>query len=179
MTLLESIVDLLETRIQAGRSTTLHKIRAHTNIRGNDLADAAAKLAVRSFDTLPHHQTRRVDKGETAPRPQYWIMYTAKPPPLCVAPDPLTIPAYSPRAWWTIPEAERLQMHAFTRPSQQLRLKVRHALLRKLHFSSLYRRLLIASKLKGARLRAVGHSTHKQLISHPKEGVTLLKFLYG
>jgi ribonuclease HI len=70
-TILEGIVDLLETRKLAGRRTTLHKIRAHTNIRGNDLADANAKLAVRSFDTLPPNQTVRVDIGEIAPRPQY------------------------------------------------------------------------------------------------------------
>ena len=69
--LLESIVDLLETRKMAGRRTTLHKTWARTNIRGNDLADAAAKLAVRSFDTLPPNQTLRVDIGEIAPRPQY------------------------------------------------------------------------------------------------------------
>ena len=37
----------------AGIRTTLHKIRAHTNIQGNDLADAAAKLAVKHFDILP------------------------------------------------------------------------------------------------------------------------------
>ena len=49
----ESIMDLLDTRRVMGRSTTLHKIRAHTNIRGNDLADAAVKLAVKDFDSLP------------------------------------------------------------------------------------------------------------------------------
>ncbi len=64
-----------------GHRTTLHTIRAHTNIRGNDLADAAAKLAVRSFDTLPPNQEIRVDIGEVAPRPQHWVMYTATPPP--------------------------------------------------------------------------------------------------
>ena len=32
ITLLEGIVDLLETRTRMGRTTTLHKIRAHTNI---------------------------------------------------------------------------------------------------------------------------------------------------
>ena len=71
MTLLESIIDLLKKRRRTGRNTTLHKIRAHTNIRGNDLADAAAKLAVRNFDTLPSNHTLRVDVGEIAPRPQY------------------------------------------------------------------------------------------------------------
>jgi ribonuclease HI len=68
-TLIESIVDLLEARKMAGRRTTLHKIRAHTDIRGKDLADAAAKMAVRNFDTLPPNQALRVDIGEIAPRP--------------------------------------------------------------------------------------------------------------
>ena len=42
MLLLDSITDLLKTRQRSGLSTTLHKIRAHTNIRDHDLADAAA-----------------------------------------------------------------------------------------------------------------------------------------
>ena len=91
-------MERLETRQSAGRRTTLHKIRAHPNIQGNDLADAAAKLTVRSFDTLPPNQTLRVDIGEIAPRPQYWIMYTATPLPLNVAPDTLTRPASTIRA---------------------------------------------------------------------------------
>ncbi len=106
-------------------------------------------------------------------------MYTTTPPPLSVATDTLTKPASNPRAGWTISKAERLQMHAFTRPSQQLRNKVRHALLRSLHYSSLYKRLLVASKLKGARLQTVGRATYKKLTSHPKESTTLLKFIYG
>ena len=66
-----SIADLLETRRLVGLSNTLSKIRGHTNIRGNDLADAdaPAKLAVTHFDTLPPLQKRRVDIGEIAPRP--------------------------------------------------------------------------------------------------------------
>ncbi len=79
--LLESISDLLETRQRAGLSTTIHKIRAHTKIRGNDLADAAAKLAVTRYETLPPSQKRRVETGEIAPRPHHWVMYTVKPPP--------------------------------------------------------------------------------------------------
>ena len=74
---------------------------------------------------------------------------------------------------------ERIQMHAFTRPSQQLRLKVRHALLRSLHYTALYRRLLVANKLKGARLQTLGRAIHKNLNSTPNEGTTLLKFIYG
>ena len=65
MLLLGSITRLLETRQMAGLRTTLHKITAHTNIRGSDLADAAAKLAVTQLDTLPPPQTLRVDIGET------------------------------------------------------------------------------------------------------------------
>ena len=53
MLLLGIITDLLETKRSAGFQATLYEIRAHTNIRGNDLADAVAKLAVRNFDTLP------------------------------------------------------------------------------------------------------------------------------
>ncbi len=45
--LLESITNLLDDRRQSRYETTLHKIRAHTNIRGNDLADTTAQLAVR------------------------------------------------------------------------------------------------------------------------------------
>ena len=51
--LLDSITDLLETRRLSGLRTTLHKIRAHTNIRGNDLVDATTKLAVTHYDALP------------------------------------------------------------------------------------------------------------------------------
>jgi len=46
MLLLSGITDLLEERRRHAFCTTLHKIRAHSNIRGNDLADAATKMAV-------------------------------------------------------------------------------------------------------------------------------------
>ena len=100
-----------------GKSATLHKIRAHTNIWGSDLADAAAKLAVTHYDTLPPTQTRRVETGEIAPGPNYRVMFTAKPPPPLPALSTSTKCASLRRSWWTIPEAERLQLHAFTRPS--------------------------------------------------------------
>ena len=58
MILLQSISQLLEYRREKGFSTTLRKIEAHTNIRGNDLADAAAKLAVTDFDNLPPDQMK-------------------------------------------------------------------------------------------------------------------------
>jgi len=67
--LLGSIADLLETRRRAGLSTTILTIRGPTNIRGNDFADAdaAAKLAVTHYETLPPPQIRRVEIGEIAP----------------------------------------------------------------------------------------------------------------
>ena len=82
MLLLGSITDLLETKKSAGfgRDTILQKSWAHTNIRGNNLADAVTELAVWNFDTLPPAQTMRVDIGEIAPRPSHWVMYTASPP---------------------------------------------------------------------------------------------------
>ena len=70
-------------------------------------------------------------------------------------------------------------MHAFTRPSPQLRKKVRETLLRSLHHSSLYRRLIVDSKEKGARTKTVGRALHKKLTNSPWEGTALLKFLYG
>jgi len=115
--LLESITDLLEARQRAGIRTTLHKVRAHTNIRGNDLADAVAKMAVTHYATLPPSQKWRVETGEIAPRPHYWVMYKAKPPPPALALSIGTICANLRRPWWTIPEEVRLQMHAFARPS--------------------------------------------------------------
>jgi hypothetical protein len=44
--LLAAIVDFLLYRAKLGLPTILHKIRGYTDIRGNDLADAAAKRVV-------------------------------------------------------------------------------------------------------------------------------------
>jgi hypothetical protein len=106
--LLASTTGLLETRRSSGLRTTLHKLRAHTYIRGNDFADAAAKLAVTHFDTLPPSQTLRVDIEETTPRPTHWVMYTAKPPPQVPAYSTGTNRATLPRPFWTIPEEQRM-----------------------------------------------------------------------
>ena len=57
MLLLEIIADLLEAMKLAGFHIVLDKIRSHTNIRENYLVDAAAKLAVRNFDSVPPAQT--------------------------------------------------------------------------------------------------------------------------
>ncbi len=71
MLLLSGTTDLLEERRRRGFSTTLHKLRPHTNIRGNDLAYAAAKLAVTRYDSLPESQKLKVCVGEVAPHPPY------------------------------------------------------------------------------------------------------------
>jgi hypothetical protein len=108
MLLLESITELLDTMESMGYRTTLHTIRGHTIIRENDLADAAAKMAIGSFETLPPDQTIRMDVGKIAPRPNDWVMYTSKPPSLAMAPAILNSYATTHRPRWTIPEAERL-----------------------------------------------------------------------
>ena len=74
MLLFQSISQLLETRRESGYSTSLRKVREYTHICGNDLADAAAKLAVTDYDTLPPEQTMRVEIGAIAPRPPFWVM---------------------------------------------------------------------------------------------------------
>jgi hypothetical protein len=146
MLLLQGISQLLENCREKGFSATFRKIRAHTNIRGNDLAVATTKLAVTNFDTLPPDQTQRVDIGAIAPLPTFWVMYTADPstPTMALATGPRQATLRHP--WWTIPEADRLKIHAFTRPSQQLRQKFRAATLRSLHHTSIYRRLIIQAK---------------------------------
>ncbi len=178
-TLIQSIVALLETRHERGLSTTLRKIRGRTHIRGNDLADTAAKLAVREFDKLPPHQTLQVELGSIAPRPPFWVMFTNKPPapPPTLATGPRQATLRPP--WWTIPEADRAQMHAFTRPSLQLRQKVRGATLRGLHHTSLYRRLILQAREKGARTKHTGAAILKRLKANHAEGITLLKFVWG
>ena len=129
----------METIRSAGFHSTLNKVRVHTNIRGNYLDVAAAKLAVRTFDTLPPARTTRVDIGEATPRPTHWVMYTATPPRSDPAITTSTNNASFRRPWWTIPEADHLEMRAFTRPSQHLQLKGIDAKLRSLHYSSLHR----------------------------------------
>ena len=56
MLLLSGITDLLEERRRREFLTALHKIRVHINIRGNDLAYAAAKMTVTQYNSLPESQ---------------------------------------------------------------------------------------------------------------------------
>ena len=70
-------------------------------------------------------------------------------------------------------------MHAFTRPSTQLRHKVRHALLRSLHFTSLYIRLILQNIEVGTTTQSVEKAIHRRLTANAREGTTLLKLIYG
>jgi hypothetical protein len=104
-------------------------------------------------------------------------MYTTTPP----RPEPALAKGTNYAAlrclWWTIPKTSRFQMYAFTSPNQQLLLKVRDALSRSLHHASPYQSLIIANKENGARTDTGGRNLDKWLISNPKEGTTLLKFI--
>jgi hypothetical protein len=51
-------MDLLKDRFKQGFSQTLRKISAQIYIRGNILADAAARLEVIDIDTLVPEQNR-------------------------------------------------------------------------------------------------------------------------
>jgi len=61
--------ELLENHRDRGLATTLRTIKTHSNIRGNDLADEEAKLAVTDLNTLSPDQTIRVEVGSIAPHP--------------------------------------------------------------------------------------------------------------
>ena len=70
-------------------------------------------------------------------------------------------------------------MQAFTKPSNQLSHKVRNATLRSLHHTCVYKCLILKAKAQGARTSTVGTAMHSYIRSSPKEGITILKFLYG
>ncbi|MFN9900797.1 MAG: hypothetical protein ACK55Z_18850, partial [bacterium] len=57
--------------------------------------------------------------------------------------------------------------------------KYRAATHRILHHTSLYTRLVLNAKDLGARIVATGDSLHTRLRENPREGSTLLKFIYG
>ena len=71
--LIDKIASLIMEREHSGRTTTLRKVRAHTNVMGNELADEAAKLSVRQFDELPEAMKISVTLGAVAPRPPFWM----------------------------------------------------------------------------------------------------------
>jgi ribonuclease HI len=177
--LITVIVSSIQYRIRLSLPTILHRIRGHTNIRGNDLEDAAAKRVVRAFKDIREHQKVTVTIGKYAERPEFRVMYTDKPPTpsITLATGPHSATLRPP--WWTIPENDRLCMHAFTKLSDQLRFKVRSGTLRSLHHISLHIRLIINAKSQGARTNIVGIAFHSLIRNSQREGIKILKFIYG
>ncbi len=86
--LIAAIADSLLNRAELEHTTILHKIRGHTNIRGNDLADVAAKRVVPNWDDISEHQKLTVTIDRQAKRPKYWIMYPPHAPPIQLATCP-------------------------------------------------------------------------------------------
>ena len=70
-------------------------------------------------------------------------------------------------------------MHAFTKPSIQLRLKVRTTTLRSLHYTSLYKRLIVNAKTQGVRTNTIGTALHSLIRNFQRDGITILKFING
>ena len=70
-------------------------------------------------------------------------------------------------------------MHAFTKTSNQIRLKKRNASLRSLHHSTRYIRFILKAKAQGARKNIVGVALHSYTRNLLKDGITIRKFLYG
>ncbi len=64
--LIATIVDSLIYRAELGLTTILHKIRGHADIKGNDLADAAAKSVVSAWDDILEHQKLTITIGRQA-----------------------------------------------------------------------------------------------------------------
>jgi hypothetical protein len=144
-------------------TTQLRKVIRYTNTRGNDLADTAAKLVVTSFEEIPTFKKLAVTIEKQAERPPYWVMYTNNPiiPPIPLSTGPHSLTLRQP--WWTIPETDRHCMHALTKISNKLRLKVRNAILRSLNHISLDRRLVLKAKAKGAHTKTVGTAIHSHI----------------
>jgi len=69
--LIAAIVNTLHYRASLCLPTQINKIRGHTNIRGNDLADAAIKLVVTSFEDIPEHQKLIITIRTQAKRSRY------------------------------------------------------------------------------------------------------------
>jgi hypothetical protein len=70
-------------------------------------------------------------------------------------------------------------MYAFTRPSDQLRDKLREATIRSLRHTSLYRRLILTVKQNGAKTPTLGRKLHTTVRTAPHAGIDIIKFLYG
>ena len=105
-------------------------------------------------------------------------MYTAKPPPPRTHLGTNTRMVTLRQPWWSILEVGRLPMNAFICPSQQLRQNVGHALLRSIHNTCLYRRLILKNIEVGTNTQSVGKAIHRRPTANAWEGTALLKFIY-
>ena len=132
------------------------------------MADTAAKLDVTSFEEISTFKKITVTNGKQAERPPYRVMYANNPitPPIPLSTGPHAFTLRQP--WWVIPETDRRCMHAFTKISSQLRLKVRNATLQNLHHISIYKRLILKAKAQGARTITIGTAIHSHIRNHPK-----------
>ena len=70
-------------------------------------------------------------------------------------------------------------MHAFTKTSNQLCLKVLNATLRSLHHTSLYIRLILKTIAQGACTNTIGTEMYSHIQTPPKVCIQLLKFIHG
>jgi hypothetical protein len=106
-------------------------------------------------------------------------MYTSNPitPPIPLSAGPRSLTLRQPG--WTIPETGRRCMHVFAKFSNKLRLKVRNTTLRNPYHISIYRRLIVKAKAQRARKNTVGTAIPFHIRKSPKDGITLLKCIYG
>ena len=104
---------------------------------------------------------------------------TTPPPHKSHSTRVLTQPPYAPRGG----PSRKMKGDACT-PSLEPPIKYASKLetqlaLRSLHHTSLYIRLILKAKDQGARTKTVGTAFHSYIQKLPKDGTTILKFLYG
>ena len=130
-----------------GFVTHIRKVRAHVGVRGNELADAAAKSVITNKD--PRHQSKVIFHtlmGAVPERPEFWLSkYKVDPPRPCGNVHGAIRIGLAASSWETLQPDALGPSQAFTRPSQQFRKHTRRAILASLRQTSAYRR-----RLKGA-----------------------------
>ncbi len=143
------------------------------------MADAATKLAVTNFDTLPHDQTLRVEIRTIAPPTPIMGHVHSQPLHAHVGPRHRDETGYPPPSMVDDAGSIPLPNARFHAPSQQLRHKVRAATLRSQHHTSIYMRLVLRAKEQGATTDTTETALHTRLRENSKEGTNLLKFIHG
>jgi hypothetical protein len=77
------------------------------------------------------------------------------------------------------PSRVKCCMHAFTKNSNQICLKVRNAILRSSPHTFLYIRVILKAKSQRGRTKIVGTALHLYIRKSPKDGIAILNFIYG